>query len=242
MSGPLIDLNGRVRDRSRERRQRRVTLGTRVVIGVVVIAALGWVLTASPLFSVREVKVVGNTSVPATTILQAAQVPMGVPLAQLDRDAIATRLMTVPGVGKGVVNVSLPGTVTLEVTERTVAFVVAADGGFALVDSSGVRYGQSTSKPSGVPNAQADPNDQQLLADVATVLGALPQSLARTVNLVVAPTRDSIVVKMDNGLAVTWGSADDSPLKGQTAAALAAAKPNCRAIDVSSPTQPTTHC
>lgn len=242
MSGPLVDLNGRVRDRGREQRQRRVTIGMRIVAVLGGLAVLGWVATGSPLFSVKQVVVTGNTVVPTATIVDAAHVPMGVPLAQVDAAGIAARLADVPGVGRGVVGVRLPDTVTIAVTERSIAFVVPTGGGYAWIDSTGLRFGESRAKPSGVPQAEADPDDRALLADVATVLGALAPPLSQQVSTVRAQTRDSIVLKTTRGLTITWGSADQSPLKGQAASALVRATPSCKAIDVSSPTHPTTRC
>ena len=144
MSGPLIDLNGRVRDRAREQRQRRVSIGARVVAVLAVLALLGWVATGSPLFSVKNVQVTGNQVVPAETIVQAADIPLGIPLAQVDGAGVARRLAEVPGIGRGVVRVSLPDTVTITVTERTIAFAVADQGGYAWIDSTGMRFGSSS--------------------------------------------------------------------------------------------------
>ena len=48
MNGPLVDLNGRVRDRAREARQRRAVLLLRSVGVLAVLAVLAWVVTGTP--------------------------------------------------------------------------------------------------------------------------------------------------------------------------------------------------
>lgn len=243
MSGPLIDLNGRVRDRAREARQRRVRLITRVVAALAVLGVLGWVATASPLFAVKRVAVTGNKVVATDAITKAAAVPMGEPLARVDAAAIAGRLGQVPGVARGDVSVALPDTVNIAVTERAIAFVLAASGGFSWVDATGQVFGESKERPAGVPLAQIKhPDDRALLADVATVTGALPARLGARVKQVSGDTRDSITLATNEGGQIVWGSAEDSPLKGQLADTLTQAQPKCRLIDVSSPTMPSVKC
>ncbi len=244
MTGPLVDLNGRVRDRVREARQRRRTLLLRALAAVAVLAVLGWVVTGSALFSVRTVEVLGNRTVPADTITGAAGITPGTPLARVDSAAASRRLTAVPGIARGEVAVVLPDTVSIRVTERAVAFVVAVEGGgFAWIDPTGLSFGQSPERPEGTPLALVgNPNDQQLMADVATVAAALPARLTERVKQITAQTRDSIVLETTAGTTIVWGGAESSSLKGQLADALATAQPRCARIDVSSPTHPTTRC
>lgn len=243
MSGPLIDLNGRVRDRAREARQRRVRRWLIAAAVTVVVGALVWVATASSLFSVRTVQVVGNSVVPAEAITSAAAIRLGTPLAQVDGAGASRRLAAVPGVARGDVSVALPDTVTIRITERTVAYVVAIEGGFRWIDPTGQGFTTSEKRPDGVPLAEvSNADDQRLMADVATVTGALPARLAARVEKVTAETRDSIVVHTTGGAEIVWGSIESSSLKGQTADALATAQPKCKHIDVSSPTHPVTRC
>lgn len=242
MSAPLIDFNGRVRDRAREQRQRRARLLLRVVTAAAVLSALAWIATASPLFSVRKVVITGNRAVPTEAIRSAAAIAPGTPLARVDAAGAAKRLQSLPGVGRGEVTVALPDTVTIAVSERAIAFVVQQPGGFAWVDPTGAAFSQSATRPAGVPLARVGLGDQALLADVGTVVGALPAALQAKVTLLAADSRDSITVQVGERTTVVWGSADDSPLKGQVAGVLYRSEPTCRRIDVSSPATPATHC
>lgn len=240
MTDSLIDLNGRVRDRAREERQRRVRLLRNVLVVLAVIGVVGWVVTGSPLFAARRVVVTGNHVVATETILQQAAVPMGAPLFQIDTGGLAKRVTAIAGVGRGDVSIALPDTVSIRVTERAVVFVMAVDGGFAWIDPSGERFNESTDRPDNVPLAEADPTQQRLLADIATVAGALPSRLTARVKVISAETRDSIVITTNDGVSIIWGSAESSSLKGQVADSLSRAQPKVKTIDVSSPTHPTT--
>ena len=120
--------------------------------------------------------------------------------------------------------------------------MVAVDGGFALVDPTGVRFDKIAERPAGVPLAEVNAEDRQLLADVATVVGALPERITAKVQRVTAQTRDSIIVVTGENTKIVWGSADSSSLKGQVADTLTTAQPACAVVDVSSPTHPTTRC
>lgn len=242
MNVPLIDFNGRVRDRVRELRSRRIRLAAKVLLGLMVVAGLAWVGVASPLFSVKKVVVSGNAIVSTDDVTKAATVPMGVPLAQVDAAAISRRIVTLPAVARGDVALSLPDTVTIKIIERAVAFVVADGGGFAWVDATGATFNSSTERPAGVPLAVADLNDHQLLSDVATVVSALPSRLTDKVVQVTAPTRDSIVIATGERTQIVWGSAESSSLKGQLADTMTKVQPTCRSVDVSSPSHPTTRC
>ncbi len=239
MSDTLIDLNGRVRDRAREQTQRRARLIGRLLAVLAIVALLGWAATASPIFSARKVVVTGNKVVTTEAVLAGAAVPLNVPLLQVDTAAVGKRVSAIPGIGRGDVSWELPDTITIRVVERSVAFVVAVDGGFAWVDPAGQRFNQSATAPDGIPLAAVNGDDPQLLSDVATVVSAMPSRLKARVKLVSAQTRDSVTIEMTDGLTIVWGSADSSSLKGQVADAFTQAAPKTKVIDVSSPTNPT---
>lgn len=70
MERAVIDFNGRVRDRVRERR-RRIRLAAKILLGLMVVAGLAWVGVASPLFSVKKVVVSGNAIVSTDDVTKA---------------------------------------------------------------------------------------------------------------------------------------------------------------------------
>lgn len=242
MSTSLIDLNGRVRNRAREQRRRRVALVLKMAAALVVLGGVAWVAVASPLFSVRQVLVSGNKLVPTDAIVSAAAIPVGQPLAQVDAAAISKRVSAIPGLGQASVGVALPSTVKIQVAERVPVFVVAVGNAFTWIDPTGVRFHDSPDRPAGVPLALANADDQRLLADVAAVVNALPARLSGKTEKISAQTQDSITIHLSGGQAVVWGSAEQSSLKGQVVDSLLANQGGCRTIDVTAPAHPTTRC
>ena len=107
--------------------------------------------------------------------------------------------------------------------------------GYVVVDKSGVGTRRSGDAAE-VLLAEVNPGDAPLLSEVAIVAIALPKKLRGMVDRITAGNRDSIVLVLESGRTVTWGSSSDSELKAQVATALLK-KPKS-SIDVSSPHNP----
>ena len=99
------------------------------------------------------------------------------------------------------------------------------------------RLMRQTALPPEVLLAEVSPGDAPLLSEVAIVAIALPKKLRGMVDRITAGNRDSIVLVLESGRTVTWGSSSDSELKAQVARALLKKKPKS-SIDVSSSHNP----
>ena len=222
---------------SRTRRPRRGLLIALLLLAVVVLGGAVYVVYFSPLLVVRQVSVSGNQQLRSDQVVAAAQVPMSTPLALQDVEAIARRAITLPAVQAASVSRTWPDTITVTVTERRPLLAVRQPGGFALVDSEGVAFGESGSVPGGVMLVEVNPTDRPLLHDVGTVAAALPGGLGRQVSMLAATDADRISLELKSGVTVHWGSAADSPLKAEIVAALLKST-KAASIDVSSPHNP----
>jgi cell division protein FtsQ len=208
-----------------------------LAVAVLLLAVGTYVAYFSPLLVVREVAVAGQRAVKADDVIAAAAVPMGTPLARQDVQGIAERATRIPAVQAASVTRQWPSTLLVTVTERQARLAVKQGGAFLLVDASGIGFDRAASVPPGVVQAEADPTDQALLADLGTVSGALPDDLGRRVRLLTATGQERITLQLRSGITVNWGSAADSPLKAQIVTALLKDKPS-KTIDVSSPNNP----
>ena len=208
-----------------------------LLVAVLLLAVGTYVAYFSPLLVVREVAVSGQRSVKADAVVAAAAVPMGTPLARQDVQAIAERATRIPAVQAASVTRQWPGTLLVTVTERQTVLAVREGGDFVLVDAAGVAFDRVPSAPPGVVQAEVDPTDRALLADLGTVAAALPAELGRQVSLLTAASRERISLRLRSGITVSWGNAADSPLKGQIVTALLKQEPRST-IDVSSPNNP----
>ena len=170
-------------------------------------------------------------------MVKAAQVPMEVPLARQDLDAIARRATSLPAVEQASVSRRWPRTLTVTVVERRPVLAVRQAEGYLLVDRLGVAYEQRRSLPKRVVLADVNAADRALLRDVGLVGAALPERLRSKVRTLAADDPDRITLVLKSGIKVNWGSAADSPLKAQIVEALLKRKP-AATIDVSSPHTP----
>lgn len=235
----VADVTGRIDLRRRQLRRVRLRRAGVIALVLVLVGATGWLFGFSSVFAARKTSISGSVIVTSDAVAAVAGVPLGSPLATIDPGPIARRVAALPSVASVTVTRQWPDTVAIKVTERVAAFAVLSPvGEYWLTDASGVIFQTLPVNPKGMLVAQPGSVDVRLLKDIATVSGALPSALRNRVGRVLAPTPDSISLNLNAGVQVIWGSADQSELKGQVAAALL--KTNARVIDVSAPTAPVT--
>jgi cell division protein FtsQ len=222
--------------RARQRRL-RAALPWAVGLGVVlVIGALLWMVYATPVLGVREVRVVGTEALTATEVETAAAVPMSEPLARLDLDAVRARVQGLPAVDHATVSRSWPSAVVVEVVERTPVAAIRAGKEFTLIDGQGVPFRTVARKPSGIPLAalpQPGPADVNTRA-MLTVLDALTDELRGQLLQISVPAPARIELTLRKDRRVIWGDDSASETKAQVSTALL--KRRGQTIDVSAPT------
>jgi cell division protein FtsQ len=227
------------KSRKKSRRSWRRKALALVVIAVIVALLAGglWVVYYSAALVTKRINVVGTRSLTPIQVSLTAQVPLGVPLARQDLDAIAGRLTTVPSIETATVSRSWPNTITVTIVERRPVFAVLQPDGYVVVDKYGVAYQTQPTLPPKVVLADINTQDKPLLSAVGVVATALPEKLNGKVRLITARSPDSIALLLGSGRIVTWGSSADSELKAEVVTALLKRKPKS-SIDVSSPHNP----
>jgi cell division protein FtsQ len=229
----------RTNRRARKRRSRR-RMALAIIVMMLVLALLGgslWTMYFSTVLVTERVNVVGTFELTAAQVSLAAQVPLGVPLARQDLEAIAQRTSTLPAIETASVIRDWPSTITLAIVERRPVLGVQQPEGYVLVDKSGVAYQTQQVLPPKVVLAVVNPGDRSLLTEMATVAAALPNKLRSSVDRMTASNRDSIALVLDSGHTVSWGNSSDSELKAQIVIALLKREPRS-SINVSSPHNP----
>jgi cell division protein FtsQ len=221
-------------------RQRRMRAAMPWLVGagvVLVVGALVWMVYGTSVLGVRQVEVVGTSVLTPLQVQQAAAVPPKQPLARVDLDAVKARIEALAPVDRANVSRGWPGSVVVEVVERTPVAAIAAPGNksFTLIDGEGVAYRTVSRKPGGLPLAQlaapgpADVNTRAAL----TVLSALTEELReQLVQISVeAPARIKLVLRGER--TVIWGDDSASETKAKVSTALLKRKGDT--IDVSAP-------
>jgi len=201
------------------------------------IGGLVWLVGFSTLLAVERVKIDGLKTLTTAQVTDKAAVPLGVPLARQNLSVIASRVATFPQAENVVVERSWPDTVTITVTEREPVFAVRYANLYVLVDKSGIPYLTVSKQPRNLPLAAASQDDRASLAEIAVVSRELPKKLRDQVVTIRAESPYALVLVLDSGVEIAWGTAEQSALKGQVALALLKQDP--KAVDVSSPHNPT---
>jgi cell division protein FtsQ len=215
----ITPLPSRRREHARRRRRRPLQLAA----AVLALAAVCWVLLASPVLGVRTVQVDGVTSLPAAQVRETAGIEDGTPLLRVDVGAAEQRVARLPQVASVEVNRGWPNSVVITVVERVPVAVVGEPGRRSLVDADGVLFDTLTGEaPAGVvPLAVAEPgpHDPATLAGVRAV-AALPAGLRDQVAVAEAVSPDDISLTLTDGTIVRWGGPEESAAKASALVAL----------------------
>ena len=227
----VVPATPRLQERARaervERRRRRArTAGRRTANALVVLLpllALAWVALASSWLAVDRVEVTGATRLPAAEVVAAAAVEPGTPLARVDTGAVEDRVAGLAPVAEVAVRRTWPGTLTVEVVERTaVAFTPALGTTAVLVDAEGVPFGTEPTAPPGLVRLEMDdvgPDDPATRAALE-VHAALPEELRSQVVAVRAPSPSAVSLLLQDDRSIVWGRPGGTATKAPAVLAL----------------------
>jgi cell division protein FtsQ len=207
---------------------------------IVLLAIASWIVLGTSVLGVRRVDVTGSTLVSPEQVRSVAAVAEGTPLARVNTTAVRDRLRTLPSVKDVSISRSWPTTLRIDVTERIAVAVVAATGGFTVIDADGVLFQTVAARPTGLPLlavANPGPSDATTRA-VLRVLAALTPPLRGSLVRLAADAPTRIRLELPGGRVIIWGDAEHSDTKARVASALLD-RP-VRTIDVSSPDAVTT--
>ena len=229
-------------ERFRQRRRSRRLLVLRralvLLLLVGVVAGAVWLLFFSSRLSVHTVAVTGTSVLTQDEVRRTGAVPLGVPVALSDLDAIEARVETLPAVRSAEVSRDWPDGVAIDVTERKAVAAVEREGTWQGLDEEGVLFRTYPSRPEGLPQVQVRASTSvEALEEAAHVVVALPPELLRRVEVIDVGSIDAISFRLTGGARVTWGSADESEAKARVLAVLL--REPASAYDVTAPGRPT---
>lgn len=220
---------------------RRWRLGRVLAAVVTVLVLVGvavWLIAYSSVLGVTEVEVEGTSLLSADEVRAQVQVSDGDPLARVDIGAVAARIEELPAVRSVDVSRKWPNALLVQVTERTVVAVIQVGAKYRGMDETGTVFRSLARIPKGVPLIKAEGElSDEVRAEGASVVGAMPASVARRVEYVELRTVDQIELVLRDGRTVVWGSAEESATKGKVLEVLLAE--DGKTLDVSVPGNPT---
>ncbi len=222
------------------RRRRLLVVG----IVVVVLVAIAYGVSRSPLVAVDTLKVRGTSHLTTAQVLDAAGVHEGDAMVWIDTTTAVEGMEALPYVRDATLEREWPSTVRIAVRERTPASWIDGPGGKALVDRSGRVLEQVDAAPPGMPQLLGaklvpPPGGTVDAVGAARVAGALT-GLAAAGTKSVELTDHGIVLHLATGPEVRMGEATQIGVKIRAALAVLdatqAAPPTY--VDVSVPTNP----
>ncbi len=233
------------------RRARRLRVLRRVLVLLLVVGLLVgavWLVFFSSRLAVHSVAVRGTTVLTEDQVEATAAVPLDVPLALSDLDAVAARVETLPAVRSARVVRDWPDGLVVDVTERQAVAVVDREGTWHGLDEEGVLFRSYPERPAGLPQVRVTATTSvEALEEAARVVEALPPVLLARVEVLDVGSIDNISFRLtgealpDGGTArgatVTWGSADESEDKARVLEVLM--EEPASAYDVTAPGRPT---
>ena len=99
--------------------------------------ALLWILVYTPLFTLKEIKLLGAVYITPEDILHVGQIHYGEPLFELETDTVAARLRNDLRFEEVSVHRSLPSTLEIELVERKPVATIICDYGYLDLDRNG---------------------------------------------------------------------------------------------------------
>ena len=209
--------------------------------GLLVVALVGgggWLVLFSRVLAAEEVTVTGTSYLTAKQVQEAADVPLGTPLARVDVGLVQRRVEALPAVASATVSRSWPHAVAVQVTERTAVAVLTVDGTVTGMDADGALFRSYDRAPDDLPDVRTTgATDRQVRREAASVVAALPAALARQVDHLEVSSIDQITLALRDGRTVLWGSAEESATKAKVLQVLL--QREGAVYDVSVPAQPT---
>ncbi|MBI3647853.1 MAG: FtsQ-type POTRA domain-containing protein [Actinobacteria bacterium] len=166
----------------------------------------GTAFMRSSFFGADEVRVIGASHLSDARVIRDAGV-QGENVLSLNTGVVEARLERDPWIANAVVTRSLPGTVTIRVTERTPVAAVQVAGGFELVAADGVTLG-GTQRPGRLPviptNTVPGGATGGFLAP-ARVVGALAPDVRSEVMLAYEGITGEVFLRLRSGTVVRFG-------------------------------------
>lgn len=220
-----------------ERRRRRWPWIVALITVLALFAGAVYVVFISSLLAVKTVTIIGADETVNAQVRSVVPATAGIPLAQVNLDAIAAAAQGVPEVADVVVAREWPDTLAITVVPRVPVAVTSANGQLWLLDADGDPYLTVASAPAGLVTVQlAAPgrNDPATKAALA-VVESLTADFKAQVAVLSARTGFDIELTLIDRKKVIWGEPSQSAQKMQMLPALLAARDGTE-YDISDPT------
>ena len=125
------------RSKPRDIKRLIVLYFTWTAITVIVVSILTGFVFSLPIWQTSSVKVAGNNYLPEAKIVSTAKIPVGENIFLIDLDEVKNRFSDIIQIKDVKVRRKLPGTIIIEIKERTPFAIAVIEGTTSLVDDDG---------------------------------------------------------------------------------------------------------
>jgi cell division protein FtsQ len=201
------------------------------------IAGAVYVVFISSLLAVKAVTITGADDTVNAAVRSVVPATVGIPLAQVNLDAVAAAAQGVPEVADVVVAREWPDTLAITVVPRVPVAVTSANGQLWLLDADGDPYLTVATPPAGLVTVQlaAPGRDDPATKAALAVVESLTADFKSQVAVLSARTGFDIELTLIDRKKVIWGEPSQSAQKMQMLPALLAARDGTE-YDISDPT------
>lgn len=215
----------------------------RILAVLIPITIISLLLAAffTPLFSVKQISVVGVERLSAEKLVATLQPLIDKPLTTINSQEVADLLAGFELIETFALQAEPPSTLRVKIRERQPLLIVLQGGQRQMYDAAGVRIAVASTEEV-LPvfefqgNAQTDPRYRHA---VELLLGLPLATYQEIASISVSDQLTSQFVLRKTGINVFWGANNDSLLKSEVLdSLLAASGTKVRRIDVSSPNAP----
>ncbi|MDO5075928.1 cell division protein FtsQ/DivIB [Corynebacterium sp.] len=176
---------------------------------VIVIVAAVVAVFFTPLFTVQNFQVQGQSKVSVDEVVEATNIREGDILASVDAHRAANDVAQLPWVAKATVSRSWPDTIVVDVSERQAVLYVHRKDGDHLVDTSGTAFLIDTPPDGSVEIRGTDEDDPELFGKLSDILENLGEVRGQVEAIEVKDPYD-VVVLFDDGRVVEWGAPENN--------------------------------
>ncbi|WP_394281045.1 cell division protein FtsQ/DivIB [Corynebacterium sp.] len=190
-----------------ERPNRRpLWIGLATVVLVAIIAAI--VVLATPLFSVRNYNVEGNSHIAPEQVIEAAGVPEGSNLARADVGSAAQGVAGLPWVKSVTVTRGWPSSLNISITEHEAVAYVEEGDGVHLINAEGAAFAIDQPPAEALEIVGDARDDEAARKNAVDIAASIPEELRLEVEAINAKDPYNFELELNDDRLVVWGAAE----------------------------------
>lgn len=181
-----------------------------VVVLVAILAAVAWFI---PILKVESIEITGATRTDTELAEELSGISSGDNLLRIDATAAALAIADMPWVSSVTVNRKLPSTVEIDLSEREAAVFVNRADGDHIIDTDGLPIIIGAPPFGTIEVTGTREDDPDVLPAVIEALNAINDyepELKGQIAAIDAPDRFDLLLRLDDGREIYWGSSENN--------------------------------